>query len=527
MSLSSARRWWAVASLVPAALVLGIDATVLGLALPTLAADLGATTSQLQWFFSAYMLAFAAAMIPGGMLGDRYGRKKLLLASLVVFGLGSIACAYSPSASAFIGARILLGLGAAVVLPTMIGALLVMFSEEERPKAIAAIMTATMLGYPIGPILGGWMLTEFWWGSVFLINVPVVLVAIAGVAALLPESRSELRPRFDVPGIVLSAAGLATLTYGLIRAGQDGWSDALALTAMAAGALVTAAFLLWERRARSPLVDLALFHSRSFAWGTMLSTMVSFTMFGIMFATPLYFQEVLGTTTLGNGLRQLPLVGGLILGALAATRLAGRLGPHVAVSLGFVVLAGGLALGGTTGATDGSGSAMAWLAVCGLGLGVALPTTMDAALGALPADRSAVGSGLVQALRGVGGTFGAAVLGSLLSAAYLDRLDVTGLPAAAAQVARDGVSGGVAVAQQLDSAALLENVHAAFIHGMNVALLVCAALGLVGAVLAALFLPHRATATAQGAGQKVESRHEAGRDGQEAAGGSTAVVGLD
>ena len=307
-------------------------------------------------------------------------------------------------------------------------------------------------------------------------------------------------------------------------AGQDGWSDTLALTAMAAGAFVTVVFFLWERRARSPLVELALFRSRSFTWGTILSTMVSFTMFGIMFATPLYFQEVLGTTALGNGVRQLPLVGGLLLGAVGATRLAGRLGPHVAVSLGFVVLAGGLVVGGTTGATDGSGSAMAWLAVCGLGLGVALPTTMDAALGTLSPDRSAVGSGLVQALRGVGGTFGAAVLGSLLSAAYIDRLDVTGLPAEAAQVVRDGVSGGVAVARQLDSAALLESVHAAFIHGMNVALLACTALAVAGAVLAALFLPHRATATAHSARQKVESRHEAGRDGQEAPGGSTAVV---
>ncbi|MEE4275625.1 MAG: DHA2 family efflux MFS transporter permease subunit [Thermoleophilia bacterium] len=524
MSLSSVRRWWALAALVPAALVLGIDATVLGLALPTLAADLEATTSQLQWFFSAYMLTFAAAMIPGGMLGDRYGRKKLLLGSLVVFGLGSIACAYAPTASAFIGARVLLGLGAAVVLPTMIGALLVMFSEEERPKAIAAIMTATMLGYPIGPILGGWMLTEFWWGSVFLINVPVVLVALAGVAVLLPESRSDLRPRFDVPGIVLSAAGLATATYGLIRAGQDGWGDAFALTAMAAGGAVTAVFFLWERRAPDPLVDLALFRSRGFAWGTALATLVSFTLFGIMFATPLYFQEVLGTTALGNGLRQLPLVGGLILGALGADRLAERLGAHVAVSLGFVVLAGGLALAATTGTADGSGFAMAWLAVCGLGLGIALPTSMDAALGALSADRSAVGSGLVQALRGVGGTFGAAVLGSLLSAAYIDRLDVDGLPAAAAELARDGVSGGVAVARQLDSTAVLENVQAAFIHGMNVALLVCAALAVVGAVTAALLLPRRAAATARGGGQEIESEHHAGRDEQEAVGGATAAV---
>jgi Na+/melibiose symporter-like transporter len=243
-----------------------------------------------------------------------------------------------------------------------------------------------------------------------------------------------------------------------------------------------------------------------------------------MFATPLYFQEVLGTTALGNGLRQLPLVGGLVVGALGATRLAARLGSHVAVSLGFVVLAGGLALGGTTDMADGSGLAMTWLAVCGLGLGIVLPTSMDAALGALTSDGSAVGSGLVQALRGVGGTFGAAVLGSLLSAAYLDRLDVTGLPTTAAELARDGVSGGVAVARQLDSAALLESAHAAFIHGMNVALLVCAALAVSGAVAAAVRLPRHTTATARGAGREIESAHDAGRDQQEAAGAAAAAV---
>ena len=184
------RRWWAVGALVLAVLVVGIDATVLSLALPTLATALHASTADMQWFVAAYTLVFAAAMIPGGMLGDRYGRKKLLLISLAVFGASSLACAYSPSPGAFIAARAVLGLGGAVMLPMVIGQLPVLFAAEERAKAIAAVMAATMVGYPIGPILGGWLLTNYWWGSVFLINVPVVVLALIAVLMWLPESRS-------------------------------------------------------------------------------------------------------------------------------------------------------------------------------------------------------------------------------------------------------------------------------------------------------------------------------------------------
>ena len=226
------RRWLALFAMVPAALVVGIDATVLSLALPTLATDLHASTSELQWFVSAYMLVFAAAMLPAGLLADRYGRKRILLLALVVLAVGSLACAYSATSAQFMAARVLLALGAAMVVPAALGALPVLFTEEERPKAVAAIMAATMLGQPIGPLLGGWLLTTFWWGSVFIINVPVVLVALVAVAAFVPESRSERRPRFDLPGIALSSAGLALLIYGVIQAGENGWGDATAIAAL-------------------------------------------------------------------------------------------------------------------------------------------------------------------------------------------------------------------------------------------------------------------------------------------------------
>ena len=491
MSTQDPRRWWALIALVPAVLVVGIDATVLGLALPTLATSLRASTAELQWFVAAYALVFAAAMVPAGMLGDRYGRKKLLIIALVVLGAGSVACGYATSAGLFIAARALLGLGAAIIVPMALGAIPVLFSEEERPKAVATIMAATMIGQPIGPLLGGWLLTSYWWGSVFLINVPVVVVALVAVALLVPESQSTERTRFDLIGIAASSAGLATLMYGVIEAGQNGWGSPGAVGAMLAGAAVLAGFALWERRVRDPLVDLRLFRSPGFTWGIVLATLVSFAMFGVLFATPLYFQDVLGLSAFGNGLRQLPLIGGLLIGAIVGTRMTTRTGAKATVALGFVLLAAGLFLGATTGLGNGGGFAMAWLAIAGAGIGFVMPAAMNAALGALSPEHAGVGSGLIQALRMVGGSFGAAILGSVLNSTYQGRLSLGGLPAQVAAIVRDSVAAGVAVAHQLGSAALLESVRSAFVHGMDVALLVCGGVAVVGVALTLAFLPDR------------------------------------
>ncbi|HEX9064243.1 MAG TPA: MFS transporter, partial [Streptosporangiaceae bacterium] len=253
MSSGDSRRWWALASLALSVLVVALDLFVLTLALPTVSADLKASSSDLQWFVDAYSLVLAAALLPAGLLGDRIGRKRLLTGALAVFGLASLACAYSTSAGELIASRAVLGLAAAVILPMSLAVLPVLFSPEERPRAIAAVGGATFLGYPIGPILGGWLLDHFWWGSVFLINIPVVLVALVAVTALMPESRGEARrgdavPGIDIPGIAASSAGLTALTYGLIKAGNNGWTDRTALLTMLAGVILLAGFAFWERR---------------------------------------------------------------------------------------------------------------------------------------------------------------------------------------------------------------------------------------------------------------------------------------
>jgi len=502
------RRWWALVALALSVLVVGLDLTVLNLALPTLGTQLHASTSDLQWFIDSYSLVLAAALLPAGLLGDRFGRKKVMVPALALFGVASLACAYSHTSGELVAARAVLGLGAAVILPLALAVIPVLFTPQERQKAIAVVMAAVFLGYPLGPILGGWLLDTFWWGSVFLINVPVIVIALAAVILLMPESRSERRPRLDLAGVVISSAGLVALVYGFIKAGENGWSDATAVATLAAGVVVLTGFVFWERRVSrrpggQPLVQLNLFESAGFTWGTILSTLVSFALFGILFAMPLYFRDVRGLDSLGAGLRLLPMIGGMVVGMVASTRLqspprgsaagtAPLVGAKALVTAGFGVMAAALAAGAFTSITSGTGFGAAWFAVAGAGLGLAMPSAMNAALGALSAERSGAGSAAITAFRQVGAALGAAILGTILSSAYQARLDVAGLPAAAAGTVRSGVSGGVAVARDLGSASLLRSVDVAFIHGLDIMLWCCAGIALAAALLALAFLPRRA-----------------------------------
>ena len=505
-----AGRWWALVAISASVLVVGLDLTVLNLALPVLSTQLHASTTDLQWFSASYSLVLAAALLPAGLLGDRVGRKKMLLIALAVFGASSAACSFAGSPGELIAARAALGLGAAVIFPMSIAVLPVLFSPDEQPRAIAVVMGATFIAFPVGPLLGGWLLDNFWWGSVFLINVPVVVIALAAVAFLMPESHGARATRVDVPGIALSSAGLAGVTYGCIKAGENGWSNPAALGTVLAGVAVLAGFVAWERRVRrygQPLVPLELFRSRGFTWGTILTTFVSFSMFGILFAMPQYFQDVRGLDSFATGLRMLPMIGGMVIGMIGGTRLQTPpkgpdgapvgdppVGPKALVTAGFVVMAAGLAVGATTSAASGSAFTATWYAAAGLGLGLAMPAAMNAALGALSAERSGSGSALITAMRQVGATIGVALLGTVLLSAYRSHVDLGGLPAVAAGAVRTSVAAGVGVAAALHSAALLGSVRAAYAHGLDVMLAVCAAIAAASAVLALVFLPRRAQA---------------------------------
>jgi len=485
------RRWLALGALAIAMLTIGLDVTVLTVALPTLAHDLGASSSQLQWFTTAYTLVLAGAMLPAGALGDRYGRRKLLLGALVLFGAASLACSYASTSGQLVAGRAVLGLAAATMMPLSMAVLPVLFPDSgERAKALTIWVTATAIGLPLGPILGGWLLDNFWWGSIFLINVPLVIVGAIAVAVLVPESRASDLHRPDYLGGLLASIGLLGLTYGFIEAGESGWD---APTVWPAIATCVAAFLgcaWWERRAPHPMIDLSLLGNPGFRWGTVFTTLVNFAMFGLFFTVPQYFQAVLGVDALGSGLRLLPMIGGLLVGTRIADPLLRRAGTRPVVVIGFVLLAGGLGLGASTSVDSAYWFVALWIALVGAGMGFVLPAAMGMALDALSAERSGAGSALIQALRQAGGTIGVAVLGTVLATRYQ-----TGLGGLDVEPIRDGVAAGVAVARASGIPAMLEQVLASFLSGMGLMLWVCAAICVVAIALAVWFTP-RGTAKA-------------------------------
>jgi MFS transporter, DHA2 family, multidrug resistance protein len=498
---AAVKKWWALAGLTLGVLAVGLDATVLSVALPTLAVSLHASATDLQWFVSSYTLGLAVGLLPGGLLGDRFGRKKVMLVTLTVFGLGSLACAYAPTAGAFIAARTLLGLSAGIMVPLVLSVVAVMFTDEERPRAVGVWAAANFLALPIGPILGGWLLTSYWWGWVFLINLPVVVIGLIAVLTLVPESRAAQPPGLDPVGMVTSCAGLALLVYGFIAAGQYGWSAATAIAAMGGGALILAAFVAWELRLTRrpgghPLVDLGLFRSARFTWGTILQAFGIFAMFGLLFAAPQFFQAVLGVTAMGSGLRLLPLMAGLALGAGLADRVATLVSAKLTVAAGFALLASGMALGATMTAASDTTFITIWSAIAGLGFGLALATAASAALVDLPKENAGVGSAVMQAVQKTGAPLASAVLGSVLLSGYRAHLDLSGLPPAATSAVRSSVFAGLAVARRLGSASLAAEVRSAFVHGIDSMLWVSGGLAVTGVILALAFLPWRATAAA-------------------------------
>jgi DHA2 family multidrug resistance protein-like MFS transporter len=486
-------RWWALAALALSGMTISLDGTVLNVALPELSTSLHATTAQLQWFADAYTLMVGVAMLPAANLGDRYGRKRLLVGSLVLFVLASAWCAFSTSPDELIAARAALGLAGAALIPLGIAMLPTLFPErDERNRAVSAWALAGTAGLPLGPIVGGLLLDHFWWGSVFLINVPLAAIGAVALLRFLPEARSTHPLALDVLGAVLSSTALAALIYGCIDAGQHGWAATSTWVPILAGMAIFAAFIRWERRSSHPLIELGLFRNRQFVWGTVHGTIPNFALFGLLFVVPQYFQSVDGTRPLGTGIRLLPMIVGMIIGTQVSRRLAKHAGVGTVIAAGFVLAAVGLVAGATTGIDTGYGFAAGWIALLGFGAGMALPTAIGAALGVLTAERAGAGSGLMQAVRQVGSAVGVAVLGTVLASGYRSRAHTGRLSPVLARTVHDNVAAGVAVARSLRDDTLGRVVRVAFVHGMDLTLIVSADLVLLGAVLAAVFLPRRA-----------------------------------
>ena len=451
-------RWWALGATALSLLVVGLDMTVLNVALPDIATDLQASTSELQWFADSYLLVLAAVMLPAGMLGDRLGRKGLTVGALVVFGAGSLWCAYAGSPESLIAARCVMGLGAAVLIPLAMSAVVVLFEPDERPKAVLVLSLSTMVGLPLGPIVGGALLQSFWWGSVFIINVPVIAAALVAVVLFLPSGGVEQESRgFDGLGVVLAAGGLVAVTYGVIEGPNRGWTDPVTLACLVGGLVVLAAFLVWERRLTGtiPVFDYDVWARPAFRWGSITAAVASMSLFGVMFTAPQYYRLVLGADALGTGLRTLPMVFGMLLAMQLSNRFGHRVSARLGATGGSLLVAAGMAIGATTGLDAGFGRAAVWTTLVGLGFGAALFAAQTAALMSLPRERAGSGSALVQTLRQVGSVLGIAILGAALNAHYSGAGDTP----------------------------------ANFVDGMDLALWVSAGISVVAAVLAAVKLP--------------------------------------
>ncbi|MFF0268372.1 DHA2 family efflux MFS transporter permease subunit [Kribbella sp. NPDC004536] len=492
-TLTGARRFGVLIALCLAVLVLGLDATVLNVALPTLAKDLDASTGQLQWMANSYNLVLAALLLPAGLLGDRYGRRKIIAIALTLFGLASLACALSDSAGQLIAARAFLGIGAAMIVPVTLSLITVLFrGDDERRKAIGFFVVANSIGMPLGPIVGGLLLDHAGWQWIFVINIPIAFLAALAVTLLVPESRSANRPAIDWLGILLSSTGLAALVYGVTKAGESSWTDSVTIVFLGLGVVLIAGFLLWQRRTTEPLIQLRLFRERVFTGGAVLLTVSVFALFGLLFTLPQYFQGISGSDALYTGLKLLPFIGGMTVGAKLAGPVESKLGTRLVMLAGFVVMAAGFVAGAFTGLGSGYGFTASWIVVVGFGLGCSMPQAMNAALGVLDPERAGTGSALLQTFRQVGGTVGVAVIGTVLNSVYRHHVDTTGLPAQLADAAQRSLAGGLAAAAKAGSPALAANVRDAFLTSLNITMWVSAGIAVAGAFLAAVLMPKHA-----------------------------------
>lgn len=487
-------RWWALAAVAASFLVVGLDSYIVVTALPTFSVKLGASESQLQWITAAYTLAWAGLLLPVGKLGDKLGRRKVLIAGLALFALTSLAASQVTTAGELIGLRAVMGAGAAVIMPMGLAIIPVLFPDEaDRRRAVTVTTIGAIVSLPLGPLLGGWLLTHFAWEWIFLINAPVAALALALVILLVPESRDSANPRLDWPGALLSAAGIIGVVYAIIEEPARGW-DAQVLASLIGGAALMGLFGLRQRASAAPLIDLQLFRNRLFGWGTAAFAVISFAMTGALFILTPYLQSVQGNDAQGTGLRLLPMIGALIAAAAASEALGVRVGVRLVIPAGMALSAAGLVVLACVTGSSGYGIVALALVIFGSGLGLGLPLAADAVLGTLAPHQTGMGNALSRSLQSVGVALGTAILGSVLNRTYRNTLagHLAALPPAARNAAAGSIAGAHAVAARLPSPAghqLTAAADTAYAHGITGAAAVGASLLVIGAILCAALLP--------------------------------------
>ena len=497
-------RWQILGVLVLSLLVVVLDTSILNVALKTLAEPkpkgLDASQTQLEWATNAYTLAFAGLLFTWGILGDRLGRKRVLLAGMVAFGCSSALCAYASSANELIAFRALMGISGAAVMPTTVSIISNVFEPAERAKAIGIWAGAVGIALAIGPITGGLLLAHFWWGSVFLVNVPIVIVAVALMVRLVPDSKNPKPGRLDPLGVVLSILGITAFVFGIVRGGDLGWGSTQAVLALAIGVAILAGFVFWERRYESPILDTRLFASARFSAYTAIVLLLFCAYLGLVFVISFYFQSARGYSALHAGAQLLPLAVGQIIFSSRSAEIVKRFGARTVVTGGMALLAAAFLYYTQAGAHSPALPLLAILFLQGVAVGLVMPPVTTAIQSSVPRDRSGEASAISNTFRQVGGALGVAVLGAILASAY--RSGITPHLNAVPQLAsRPGLVKSVSASITATLAfvqhvgpradALIAPAVGAFIHGMHEVAFASVAICAVGAVVAGIWMPTR------------------------------------
>lgn len=512
------RRWWILGVLCFSLLVIVLDNTILNVAIPTISRRLDPTNSQLQWMVDSYTLVFAGLLLTAGSLGDRFGRRGALQFGLAIFGLGSLLSALVTTADQLIATRAFMGIGGAFIMPATLSIITNVFPTRERGRAIGMWAGTAGIAVALGPLTGGFLLERFYWGSIFLVNLPIVAFGLLAGLFLVPTSKDPAAPKLDLVGAVLSITGLTALLYAIIEAPQEGWTDTTILGAFAVAAILMLAFILWERHSEHPMLDVRFFRNPRFTAASMGITLTFFAMFGSMFLLTQYFQFVLGYSPLAAGVRLLPFAAVIMVMSPMSARIVERFGTKRTVATGMVLIALGLLL--MTGyEVNTSYSDIVWrMVVMAVGQGLVMAPATESIMGSLPLAKAGVGSAVNDTTRQVGGALGVAIIGSVMSSIYGTKLTdffaTAPLPAAARQTAKDSLGGALAVASRAPGAVgdqLTAVAKSAFVDGLQIGVLVAAVAAAIGAVVAAVWLPARARQVDE-ATQSFEYAEEHARD---------------
>jgi EmrB/QacA subfamily drug resistance transporter len=480
MQTRNPRRWWILTVLCLSSLVLMVDGMALTVAIPRMTQDIGASTQDIQWILDSYILVFAGLLLTSGSLGDRFGRRRVMLIGLLLFGAASLAATFATTPGEVIAARVAMGIGGALIMPSTLSILITVFDTDERRKAMAAWTSVAMLGLVGSPVFAGLLLDHFSWHSIFVINIPVVVLALAAGLTLMPESKAPWQ-RPDPLGAVLSVAGMTALVWWIIGIPQHGFVAGSSAITLAVAAVALGGFVIWEHVTPAPMVPLALFRHRNFSGGSLALALVEVGNGGLLLLLTQYLQFVLGYSPVKAGLAFVPLAVGALAGNTAGVKLGAKLGNRYLVLAGMLVMAAAFGLLTTVSATSGGTVPAVSLGLLGVGAGLAMPAAVAALMSAIPHEQAGVGSALNDTIGQAGSALGVAILGSLLASGFARHM-----PAGAPVQARQSIGGALAIAH--GDSALVHAARQAFTASMSATFAVSAAGVLAAAIVGALIM---------------------------------------